>query len=81
MELTATGRPFIYVPLRHHFEQQFHVAHRLRRHDAGRRMDIDDLTSDALADAIATEIGRDVHYRPVPADGAARAAALLAELL
>ena len=81
MELTATGRPFIYVPLRHHFEQQFHVAHRLRRHGAGRRMDIDDLTPDALADAIATEIGRDVHYLPVPADGAARAAALLAELL
>ncbi len=81
MELTATGRPFIYVPLRHHFEQQFHVAHRLRRHGAGLRMDIDDLTPDALVDAITTEIGRDVHYRPVPADGAARAAALLAELL
>ena len=26
MELTANRRPFIYVPLRHHFEQNFHVA-------------------------------------------------------
>jgi hypothetical protein len=44
-------------------------------------MDYRDLTADALADAIATEIGRDVAYRPVPADGAARAGALLADLL
>ena len=25
MELTAAARPFLYVPLRHHFEQNFHV--------------------------------------------------------
>jgi hypothetical protein len=30
---------------------------------------------------IATEIGREVAYRPVATDGAARAAALLADLL
>ena len=30
---------------------------------------------------LATEIGRDVDYRPVATDGAARAAALLADLL
>jgi hypothetical protein len=29
----------------------------------------------------ASEIGRDVDYRPVAADGAARAAAMLADLL
>jgi pimeloyl-ACP methyl ester carboxylesterase/predicted glycosyltransferase len=81
MELTATQRPFVYVPLRHHFEQNFHVAHRLRRHGSGRRLDYDDLTPDLLADVIAAEISRDVSYRPVPADGAARTAALLAELL
>ena len=27
MELTASQRPSIYVPLRHHFEQNFHVRH------------------------------------------------------
>ena len=34
-----------------------------------------------IAAAIASEIGRDVDYRPVATDGAARAAALLAGLL
>ncbi|MGH3442396.1 MAG: glycosyltransferase [Nitriliruptorales bacterium] len=81
MELTATGRPFIYVPLRHHFEQNHHVSHRLRRHRAGRRLDFEDSTPEGLADAIADEIGRETDYRPVRTDGAARAAALLGELL
>jgi pimeloyl-ACP methyl ester carboxylesterase/predicted glycosyltransferase len=81
MELTATGRPFLYVPLRNHFEQQFHVAHRLRRHRAGRRLDYHEATPDLLAEAIATEIGREVDYLPVSSGGAARAAAMLAELL
>ena len=36
---------------------------------------------EALAYAIAAEIGRPVSYRPVETDGAARAAALLAELI
>ncbi len=81
MELTANARPFLYVPLRHHFEQNFHVRHRLERYGAGRRMDFDESTPDVLAAAIADEIGRDVSYRPVETDGAARAATLLAELL
>ena len=39
MELTAAKRPFLYFPLRHHFEQNFHVRHRLERYRAGRCMD------------------------------------------
>ena len=31
MELTAQKRPFLYFPLRHHFEQNFHVRHRLEQ--------------------------------------------------
>jgi UDP:flavonoid glycosyltransferase YjiC (YdhE family) len=81
MELTANRRPFLYVPLRRHFEQNLHVPHRLTRYRAGRRMDWDDLMPDGLADAIATEIGRDVDYLPVDPGGAAKAAATLAELL
>ena len=81
MELTANRRPFIYFPLKHHFEQNFHVRHRLERYRAGRRMDFDHSPPDAIAAAIAQEIGRDVSYRPVAADGAARAAALIAEML
>jgi pimeloyl-ACP methyl ester carboxylesterase/predicted glycosyltransferase len=81
MELTANRRPFLYFPLRHHFEQNFHVAHRLNRYQAGRRMDYANSDPDTIAQAIAAEIGRPIDYRPVETDGAARAASLIAELL
>jgi pimeloyl-ACP methyl ester carboxylesterase/predicted glycosyltransferase len=81
MELTANRRPFIYFPLRHHFEQDFHVRHRLERYGAGCCMDFETATPETIAQAIADEIGREVDYRPVETDGAARAAALIAELL
>jgi hypothetical protein len=81
MELTASRRPFLYFPLRHHFEQAFHVRHRLERYGAGRCMDFERDGPAEIAAAIAQEIGRDVDYRPVETDGARRAAALIAELL
>jgi pimeloyl-ACP methyl ester carboxylesterase/predicted glycosyltransferase len=81
MELTANRRPFIYFPLRHHFEQNFHVRHRLQRYGAGRCMAFDESTPDTIAEAIASEIGREVDYGTVESDGAARAAAHIAELL
>ena len=81
MELTSAGRPFLYFPLRHHFEQNFHVAHRLDRYGAGRRMDYDDSTPSSIAEAIAEEIGHEVDYRPVETDGACNAAERIAELL
>jgi pimeloyl-ACP methyl ester carboxylesterase/predicted glycosyltransferase len=81
MELTAAGRPFLYFPLGHHFEQNFHVAHRLRQYNAGRRMDFAAATPEVIAAAISEEIGRPVDYRPVETDGAAKAAGLIAELL
>jgi pimeloyl-ACP methyl ester carboxylesterase/predicted glycosyltransferase len=81
MELTANRRPFLYFPLRHHFEQNFHVRHRLQQYGSGRCMDFDEATPDVIAEAIAAEIGREVDYRPVESDGAARAAARIAELL
>ena len=81
MELTAARRPFLYFPLRHHFEQQLHVVHRLDRYRAGRRMDFDESTPEVIAAAIADEIGREVDYLPVETDGARRAAQRIAELL
>jgi pimeloyl-ACP methyl ester carboxylesterase/predicted glycosyltransferase len=81
MELTANRRPFLYFPLRHHFEQNFHVRHRLERYGAGRRMDYDDSPPERIAEAIAREIGRDVDYRDVEVDGAAKAAGRIADLL
>ena len=81
MELAANKRPFLYFPLRHHFEQNFHVAHRLERYGAGRRMDYETATPDVIADAIAAEIGREMNYRDVESDGARRAAERLAEMI
>jgi predicted glycosyltransferase len=81
MELTASRRPFLYFPLRDHFEQNLHVRHRLERYRAGRCMDYDSTTPADIANAIGSEIGRDVDYRPVATDGAARAASMLASLL
>jgi predicted glycosyltransferase len=81
MELTAARRPFLYVPLRRHFEQNVHVRHRLDRYRAGRCMDFETAGPSEIAAAIAEEIGREVEYRAVATDGAARAAALIAELL
>jgi pimeloyl-ACP methyl ester carboxylesterase/predicted glycosyltransferase len=82
MELTASRTPFVYVPLRHHFEQTFHVRHRLERYRAGHHLPYEQAADpDALAEAIVAGLGREVDYLPVETDGAARAAELVAELL
>ena len=80
MELTAARRPFLYFPLAHHFEQQIHVRHRLDRYRRRPAPWTSRLDPDDLAEAIAAEIGRP-STPPVETDGAARAAALLAELI
>ncbi len=59
MELTANRRPFLYFPLRHHFEQNLHVRHRLARYGAGRCMDFEHETPETIAAAIAETIGQD----------------------
>ncbi|HST82735.1 MAG TPA: alpha/beta fold hydrolase [Kineosporiaceae bacterium] len=82
MELTASRRPFIFVPLRNHFEQNLHVRHRLARYGAGRCLEYQDAADpERLAEAVVKEIDCSVNYLPVETDGAARAAALLADLL
>jgi UDP:flavonoid glycosyltransferase YjiC (YdhE family) len=81
MELTAAGRPFLYVPLRDHFEQNLHVAHRLERYGAGRRMDFETDGPAELAAALAAELHRELAYRAVDAGGAARAADQICALL
>jgi predicted glycosyltransferase len=81
MELAAAGRPFLYFPLENHFEQRRHVRHRLERYRAGRFMEYADAPPEVIAAAIAVEIERPVASLPVETDGAARAAAMIAELL
>ncbi len=43
MELASLGKPFAYVLLAQHFEQQIHVVHRLRHRGLGRRAELADL--------------------------------------
>jgi predicted glycosyltransferase/alpha/beta superfamily hydrolase len=81
MELAAAGTPFLYFPLKNHFEQNFHVAHRLDRYRAGRRMEFATSTPDMIADAMVAALGAPADFAPVEADGAVRAARMLAELL
>ena len=81
MELTAAGTPFLYFPLQNHFEQNFHVAHRLDRYGAGRRMDYAASTPDVIADAMVAALGAPTQFKPVEAGGAARAARMLADLI
>ncbi len=81
MELTAGKRPFLYFPLEHHFEQRIHVAARLDRYRAGRRMEYSQSPPEVISAAIAQELGRAVDYRDVETAGARRAAERIAELL
>jgi pimeloyl-ACP methyl ester carboxylesterase/predicted glycosyltransferase len=81
MELAAAKRPFLYFPLRHHFEQNFHVRHRLDRYGAGRCMDYATSDPDLIAAAIVDHIGAPVAYGDVETDGAAQAARFIAELV
>lgn len=81
MELTAAQTPFIYFPLKNHFEQNFHVAHRLDRYRAGRRMDFASSTPETIAEAMVQQLTKPGRFAPVETDGAARAAKMLAELL
>jgi predicted glycosyltransferase len=82
MELTAARVPFIYVPLQHHFEQNFHVAARLDRYNAGHRISYAEAADPLLlAETIAKALDAEPDYLAVESDGAARAARFLADLL
>jgi predicted glycosyltransferase len=83
MELVATGRPFLYAPLRNHFEQSFHVPHRLANYGVRpeARLDFASATPEQLAERIVVATTQTRSYRPVETGGAARAARLIAELL
>jgi predicted glycosyltransferase len=81
MDLVAGGRPFLYLPLQGHFEQNVHVPQRLAQYGAGVRVDWPEASPENLADLIKATIGLEVRYAPVETDGARRAATMLAELL
>src|SRR5438105_1035291 len=65
MELVANRRPFIYIHLRNHFEQNFHVAHRLQRYGAPPPTDYDAATPEVLARQMRERLHAKVEYAPV----------------
>ena len=83
MELVATGTPFLYFPLTHHFEQNRHVAHRLERYGVPSWARV--AYADARPETLATRLGKvfaePPRYREVAAGGARRAAERIAALL
>lgn len=81
MELAAARTPFLYFPLKNHFEQNFHVAYRLDRYQAGRRMDYATATPDMIAEEMVAALRSPVSSMPVEADGAVRAARLISDLI
>jgi len=81
MELAASQTPFLYFPLRNHFEQNFHVRHRLDRYGAGTYMDYAASDPDAIAEELSRAVGRVERSLEVETDGAARAASMIAELI
>ena len=81
LELTALQRPFLYFPLKKHFEQEFAVAPRCKRYNSGIRMDFAKTTPDLLAEAVLANFGKQVNYPPLPINGAKNAAQLINHFL
>jgi UDP:flavonoid glycosyltransferase YjiC (YdhE family) len=80
MELTAARTPFLYFPLENHFEQNFHVAHRLERLRSGRRMSYSD-SPEEIAEALVEALRQRIDVAELDLGGAERSAALISALL
>ena len=81
MELAAAGTPFLYFPLQEPFRAERPrrpSPRQLRRRPPHGLHDGD---PEAIAAAMLAELQRPTRFKPVEADGAARAARMLAELL
>ncbi len=77
MELVANRRPFVYVPLHGHFEQNTHVAYRLKRYGAPAPTPYEQTAPAELAALMRERLGTAPDYLPVTPGGAARAAELI----
>ena len=67
--------------LEEHFEQQVHVAGKLKRHGAGIKMQYCETTPESLARTVLDNIGGKVTYGPISADGAKKAAKIILDQL
>ena len=79
LEVTALRRPFLFFPIEGQSEQEVTIANRLARQGAGVRMTQGRTTPSSLADAIVANVGREVTYAKIPAEGARRAAQIILE--
>lgn len=80
MELAYAGTPFVYVPLIDHFEQQFHVRHRLDHHGVGRAVDYRTMNAESLAADVESMITATPPSVDVSPEAARTVATRLAEL-
>jgi pimeloyl-ACP methyl ester carboxylesterase/predicted glycosyltransferase len=81
MELMAGRRPFIWVPLRAHCEQQLHVAHRLLRLGAPPPTPYEATAAESLAPLMLERLRAEVRYAAIEPGAAARVADEIAALL
>ncbi len=82
MELVALQRPFLFFPLKQHFEQQRHVAYRLTCYGVPEWAQLQyDEGPEAIARGVKRALEEPTPYRPVKAGGARKAAERIAELL
>lgn len=72
-ELAAFSTPFVYFPIKGHFEQEV-VAARLARYGIGRRLSLESTSPDSLARTTHEEFGRAPGDVTMPLEGASKAA-------
>lgn len=81
LELTALQKPFLYFPLKDHFEQEIGVAERCKRNRAGVRMNFSATNAESLSEAIVSNIARSVNYKTIPINGSKEAARVIQGVL
>ncbi len=81
MELVAARRPFAYVPLRRHWEQQNYVSYRLSHYGVRTRVDFDQATPERLSATVRELLTQRPAYREIKPGAARRAAERIAALL
>jgi len=81
LELTALRKPFLYFPLKEHFEQEVEVAERCARHRAGFRMSFSATNAELLSQEIVSNIAKTVDYKSIPISGSTEAARIIEGVL